>query len=191
MGEWSRETYRDVYAGKYAAHWDAGKGFSPPVGRHISTLQVLLRLRGVRRVLDVGCGPGQVLRLCAAAGFEVEGTEVVDVLFDRQLRGYAVRVAELPRLPFPAASFDAVLAVDVLEHLEEDEVEPSIDELARVTRRYLLTEVSSNPFLWTLSSGERVDMHRTLRPWSWWAEKIGRRFVDVTSVGGVVAWVVR
>ena len=90
-------------------------------------------LGGARRVLDVGCGEGQVSRLAAAAGAEVVGVDPswAQVAEARRrgggpsyLRGAAAR------MPFAAGSFDAVVACLVFEHISD--VDDAIAEVARV-----------------------------------------------------------
>lgn len=185
----NREIYADAYGRKYARHWDLGHGPNPPIRRHVDAAKLAASLCGVRVALDVGCGAGQILRLARAAGIVVVGTEIVPTLFDRQLAGFEVHLAALPNLPFPDRSFDLAFAVDVLEHLDEPLVAPSIDELHRVTSKFLVVEVSSEPWHWTMADGQRVDVHRTQRSLEWWREQIARKFDDVVARGDVVAWV--
>jgi SAM-dependent methyltransferase len=92
-------------------------------------------LAGARRVLDVGCGDGQVTRLAAG----LDGVEVavgVDPTWN-QIRVAAARAhatgfarAGAERLPFPDGSFDAVVACLVFEHV--DALDAAIAEVARV-----------------------------------------------------------
>ena len=95
------------------------------------------------RVLDVGCGFGALsLTLSEAAGFDVAAmdileTRIASVRSKRTARDPAaasrVRLvrANAEALPFRAATFDAVVATEVLEHLNEPE------RFLRETRRVL------------------------------------------------------
>lgn len=90
-------------------------------------------LREARRVLDVGCGEGQVSRCIARAGTEVVGLDrassQIRTAHDRGgLPCYTRAQAEL--LPFHGAAFDAVVLCLALEHIEP--FEPAIHEVARV-----------------------------------------------------------
>jgi SAM-dependent methyltransferase len=94
-------------------------------------------LAGARRVLDIGCGEGQVARVAAA----VPGVELV-VGIDPT----AAQIAEAARrgggvvparsgasgLPLSANSFDAAVACLVFEHI--DDMDGAISEVARVLR---------------------------------------------------------
>lgn len=91
-------------------------------------------LAGARRILDVGCGDGQVSRLAVAGGAElVIGIDPTwnQVSVAHQRGGGAVfGRAGADALPFPDESFDAVVACLVFEHIEA--VDAAIAEVARV-----------------------------------------------------------
>jgi SAM-dependent methyltransferase len=96
----------------------------PLVARH---------LRGARRVLDVGCGEGQVARRIARPGVGVVGLDPtpsqINAARDRAGGpGYARARAEA--LPCRSAAFDAVVVCLALEHV--DGFEAAIREVARV-----------------------------------------------------------
>ena len=89
-------------------------------------------LAGATRVLDVGCGDGQVSRLATRLGADVIGIDptwnCVSVAHDRG--GATFARAAAAQLPFANASFDAVVACLVFEHIRD--VDSAIAEVARV-----------------------------------------------------------
>src|SRR5205823_2405337 len=90
-------------------------------------------LGGTTRVLDVGCGEGQVARRISELGAEVVGIDptAAQVAVARERGGgprYARAGAEA--MPLRDASFDAAVSCLVFEHL--DPFEPAIAETARV-----------------------------------------------------------
>ncbi len=99
----------------------------------------LLAERGVRRVLDLGCGIGRHALLFARAGFEVAACDPAPsgLALCRDAaaaEGLAVRLAAaaMAALPYPDAAFDHVLAFNVLDQGEPDEVGRAVGELRRV-----------------------------------------------------------
>jgi len=88
---------------------------------------------GPRRVLEVGCGPGEAAERIAASGADVEALDSSERMVElARARGVAARVGDVQELPFADASFDAALAAWMLYHVPD--VERAISELARVLR---------------------------------------------------------
>lgn len=89
-------------------------------------------LAGAHRVLDVGCGDGQVSRLAAKLGAQVVGIDptwnCVSVASERG--GGVFARAGAAQLPFADGTFDAVVACLVFEHIRD--VDSAIAEVARV-----------------------------------------------------------
>jgi ubiquinone/menaquinone biosynthesis C-methylase UbiE len=100
-----------------------------------------------RLVLDVGAGSGTFTNRLSARGFEVTSTDVTDEALDvlRERVSGSVERADATSLPFGAASFDAVVLGEVLEHVEDDEA--ALAEAARVIRPkgVLAVSVPRNP----------------------------------------------
>jgi ubiquinone/menaquinone biosynthesis C-methylase UbiE len=90
------------------------------------------------RVLDAGCGRGEVLRACAAAGAEVAGFDYSQAAVElsretlAEFGGADVRRADITNLPWPDASFDRILLGDVIEHLDPEQAAAGLRELRRV-----------------------------------------------------------
>jgi len=120
----------------HAAWWIEGftEGADPEYVEQLLPLAAQ-ELAGARRILDVGCGEGQISRLAAG----VEGAEQI-VGVDPTWNQLTVAVARggapgyvragAEGLPFADASFDAVVACLVFEHV--DAVDEAIAEVARV-----------------------------------------------------------
>jgi SAM-dependent methyltransferase len=95
------------------------------------------------RMLDWGCGYGQMTYLMKRRGFEVTAFDIgdpdkrmPDIPVCRDLM--VVRTTHPTSLPFPSASFDVVLSCGVLEHVDEfsqpgNEIK-SLEEIARVLK---------------------------------------------------------
>jgi SAM-dependent methyltransferase len=117
-------------------------------------------LAGAERVLDVGAGEGQVARAAHAAGAtHVVGVDptVAQLAAARARGGGPVYCrAAAAALPFPDASFDAVVVCLVFEHIADHE--PAIAEIGRVLvpgGRFVF--FLNHPLLQAPSSGWVID----------------------------------
>jgi SAM-dependent methyltransferase len=138
-------------------------------------------LGGVRAVLDVGCGEGQVSRLAAALP-GVERVVGVDPTWSQlavaRSRGGGVEYgrAGAEALPFSSCALDAVIACLVFEHI--DGMEAAVAEVGRVLRpggRFLF--FLNHPLLQTPGSGWIDD--RILDEQYW---RIGPYLVEDTTL---------
>ena len=168
----------------HAQWWIAGftDGADPEYNEQILPLAAS-ELSGARRILDVGCGDGQISRLAHA----LDGVEVVigvdptwnqiAVASDRGgATGFASAFAD--ELPFPDDSFDAVVACLVFEHI--DEVDGAIAEVARVLEpggRFCL--FLNHPLLQTPDSGW-IDDQVMEPPEQYW--RIGPYLVEAETI---------
>ncbi|MEU6534704.1 class I SAM-dependent methyltransferase [Streptomyces sp. NPDC047000] len=127
---------------KEAAAYDTTRGGEPRAAAAAEAVLGLLRgplPGGPSRLLDVACGTGIVTRRLAAAlpRTRVTGVDLTPGMAGRaasRLPG-AVLVADVRRLPFPDATFDAVTSVWLLHLLgTAAEVRATVTECARVLR---------------------------------------------------------
>ena len=102
------------------------------------------------RILDVGSASGGNTILLSELGFELTSLEMSDLGVElQQNRGIDVVRGDATNLPFESASFDAVLCLDVLEHIEDDV--SALKEMYRVTKPggKFLFSVPEDPRLWS------------------------------------------
>jgi tellurite methyltransferase len=101
----------------------------------------LLRARGARRALDLGCGIGRHALLLAAVGLQCHavdrsraGLEALRATARRQCLAVEPVFADFAALPYRPGSFDYVLAWNVVYHGDRDRVRRAVGEIARVLR---------------------------------------------------------
>jgi len=90
------------------------------------------------KLLDFGCGGGEVVRLAQAAGFDAWGVDTYEDVWQQYAHGpegsngRVLRVAPDAPLPFPDASFDIVVTNMALEHVRD--LRAVAGEIARILR---------------------------------------------------------
>jgi SAM-dependent methyltransferase len=87
------------------------------------------------RVLEVGCGLGDLAAAAAVRGAAATGTDLAEGMVEAARRrhpGLDFTVADGEALPFEAAAFDATVSAFVVNHLPD--AERGVAEMARVTR---------------------------------------------------------
>jgi SAM-dependent methyltransferase len=132
------ETASEAYARRFAG--EVGAYFLAIQAR---TVLDLLAPWPRARVLEVGGGHAQLAAPLVERGFRVTVTgseEVCRERLDRSLPpgSFEFALCGLPRLPFPDRSFDVVLAVRLLTHLER--WREALGEMCRVARSAVIVD---------------------------------------------------
>jgi SAM-dependent methyltransferase len=123
-----------------AEHYDSAYDERGRRGRLVRARQQLaleLLGRGPGRVVDVGMGGGRLSEQLHARGWTVTGTDASEAMVALTRRRVAELAASFQQgrieaLPFEAESFDAVVALGVIEYAEDAGI--ALQELARVLR---------------------------------------------------------
>lgn len=127
----------------YLVHMDGAAEFAQTGGASLTprleyALELIAHGPG-QRVLDLGCGRGEVAWQVAQRGAEAHGADFsLDALAIAHAldRGGAVRLeaASATALPFRDETFDSVLMLDLVEHLYPDQLLASLREVLRVLK---------------------------------------------------------
>ncbi|NDJ54799.1 MAG: class I SAM-dependent methyltransferase [Chloroflexi bacterium] len=165
--------------------------------RFFQTIQSITGDLSAASILDVGCGEGVPLQM---TGIE-RGSRIVGL--DLDAPSVLTAQARLPQahflranaevLPFASASFDLVLCLETLEHVNHPA--RAITELARVSRRYALISTPNEPW-WRIGNMARgkywADWGNTPGHINHWSSGALRRLVDtqfeIIELRRVVLW---
>ncbi len=108
--------------------------FRPSIDRDDYRLRAILdelEPIGGKRILDLGCGKGRFARALQALGAEVVGLDLTAAML-AHATGVPRVQATARRLPFGPRTFDAVIAIEVFEHLDPWSREQTCNEAQRV-----------------------------------------------------------
>jgi 2-polyprenyl-6-hydroxyphenyl methylase/3-demethylubiquinone-9 3-methyltransferase len=98
-----------------------------------AVVQALPRLDGLR-VLDLGCGAGRFGQRLGELGSSVIGIDPSVGMLGRASAGFSRVLGSARRLPFADGSFDAVVAIEVIEHIPREGLGATLAEVLRVLR---------------------------------------------------------
>lgn len=106
----------DLYADSYEKDYEYLNSFE-----NDAVLKALGNLKG-KKVLDVGCGTGRLIRFMIESGAEVSGVDISEGMLKIARKNFPeieFFKTEVENLPFEDNSFDLVVAVFVIVHLKD------------------------------------------------------------------------
>jgi 2-polyprenyl-3-methyl-5-hydroxy-6-metoxy-1,4-benzoquinol methylase len=163
-------------------------------------MQELLQRARPASILDVGCGEGVLTEKCAE---RMDNGRVVGIDLDDPKLRHEWELRSRPNLEFRAAvgddlpyrdgEFEAVTAMEVLEHVPDPDA--VLGEMARVASRWLLVSVPREP-LWralNLARGSYVrDLGNTPGHLNHWSkrglERLLGRYGEVVELRSPMPW---
>ena len=127
-------------------------------------------------LLDVGAGRGTVIAYAREQGISAEGFDFSEWAVSDEGR-YARCKSEWLKLhdatnpwPYETDSFDLVVALDLMEHIYEEDLEFIIRELFRVSRKYIFLEIATVDGIreigYILKKGEEIPLDTDARTWA-------------------------
>lgn len=131
----------------------------------IGKILSLAEPRAGRRILDLGCGPGEVSIRCARLGAEVFGIDVskdaLRLSASRARRaGVEISLFEFDGegVPFRDSSFDSVVLADVVEHVEDETLDRLLAECSRLLVPGGRLVIHTSPTRWSVALTRAVKL---------------------------------
>ncbi len=155
---------------KYSSLWMSG--YKDANWKKLAKIGLTLAksMGGNPSLVDFGFGRGSAMDFFEEKGLYVEGVEISEYAVRNQERkGRKVYHTSLDNMTMIEDNrFNIGFCNDVIEHIPEDLVIPSLDEMTRVCSDYLLLSVCPTPSHHLSLDGE--NLHLTVKPESWWKE---------------------
>jgi SAM-dependent methyltransferase len=135
-----------------------------------------------RRVLEVGCGRGELAERLVRAGLDVVALDQSERMVElTRARGVDARVGDVRSLPFADGAFDVAVANFMLYHVPD--LDPALGELRRVAHALV---AATNGFdqlreMWELVGRDLGDRHRLFMRETG-AAFLERHFADVRTI---------
>jgi ubiquinone/menaquinone biosynthesis C-methylase UbiE len=123
----------------------------------------ILETCGPGRLLDVGCGKGDLVRELLKQGADAYGMDVSSVATTHcnHIALERFYTGSILALPFPDETFDTLISTNCLELFSPEDVEKALREMHRVCRRHLFFRVVT-------SQDKDSPQNRSEEQRSWW-----------------------
>lgn len=144
---------------------------------------VLNELSGLNTILDVGCGSSSPLRFKKNAhkvGIDICEKELLKSKNSHTHNEYRVMNALDIDTNFPPKSFDAVVALDVIEHFTKKEGLALIKKMERIARKKVII-FTPNGFVQQHADENRFQEHKS----GWMVEDFKKLNYNVIGVNGL------
>ncbi|WP_230742988.1 class I SAM-dependent methyltransferase [Methanooceanicella nereidis] len=131
--------------GNYKKYMSNNPLVSMVISKFLNEIKTTLETLNVNNALDVGCGEGfvtQYLNLKNSTGIDISNNALI---FARKInKNTNFCRSSIYKLPFKDESFDLIMALEVLEHLEDPD--SALCEIKRISRKYCLLSVPNEPY---------------------------------------------
>ena len=127
--------YDEEFWNKYAVENDSK--YNEEFSKFIRDLALSLR---AGTVLEVGCSTGNDLKAFPDS-YKVNGVDLCEYALEKareKLPSFNFQKGSITDLPFEDASFDLVFSHRVLNYLDDSDIEGSIKEMFRVSKKYIV-----------------------------------------------------
>lgn len=139
-GSKAADAVEQLFNEKAASWQEKYRGDGPLLHRlHIVSQIITQRLSAQSRILDLGCGTGNLAFHLSRQAYDVTACDIAAQMIDEGRRAFAgapirwLRLsANWQRLPLSAATFDAIVATSVFEYLHDPDA--ALRECSRVLK---------------------------------------------------------
>jgi len=130
-----------------------------------------------RRVLEIGCAAGPIVRQLNDLGIEAHGIDISEWAVENRFHPNVIQ-ASATDLPYETGSFDLVFSCHALEHLPTEIADAAFAEIGRVSGQYQFHMMPiigippyHAPFEQALAGLRSDPTHNLLNTREWWIEQ--------------------
>lgn len=174
--------------GEYHRHLDKKWTYLPVYLTKMEKIDRLLAGKQGLKILDAGCGEGILVEKYKKQGHDITG-------LDYNYSSESIRQGDITAMPFENDSFDLILCLDVLEHIDILSHEKALNEFQRVLKKkgqLILTLpnlahfASRIAFLFCgkLIRTAQMERHPSDRPYREY-KKIIKKYFDIKAEAGL------
>lgn len=101
------------------------------------SIEIFMKKNKLKKVLDVGCGSGQMIKFLCSCGFEAKGVDIAKdavILANKLNKKSVTKIGTATKIPYKNKSFDLIISISVIEHLTKKEARLFLNEAKRVLR---------------------------------------------------------
>ena len=124
-------------------------------------------------ILDVGCGRGHYLKKFIKLGYAPVGIEPSEYVIKKNLKNLPVIHGTIQDIK---DNYDALYCMDVLEHIDPEEIDKNLAHLAKHAPKALYG-IANHSDVW-----DGVELHLIQQPAIWWFEKLRQYYSEVEIV---------
>ena len=92
--------------------------------------------KDVKNIIDIGCGNGLITNILHEKGFDVLGVDRSENAL-KFVKSHILK-SNCDSIQVKDKSFDLVLSSELLEHLEDDVFKKTLNEIDRISSKYIL-----------------------------------------------------
>ena len=163
-----KELYDKIYTDQTKSNY----GHRNHGGEYIDVLRVFRKDKYPSSWLDVGCGHNELIESLRDKKSKPYIQDALGV--DFSCPG-ADQKCDILGMPFPDKRWDFISAFDVLEHLSPETIPDALNEMKRVSKRFMFTI----DFRLSVYVIDGVNVHLTVWPRELWAE-------EIQKAGGII-----
>jgi len=143
-----------------------------------------------KKWVDVGCGPAYGISYGVRKGLNIYGTDISSSLVDKFWKPQGLEhrcfVAPAHRQPFDDGEFDFIGCFETLEHIPEEGVINSLNEMKRISSDVFCYSIALTDDFGPMGTKWKKS-HLTVKPKEWWfevLEKTGHHVVQDRVIAG-------